>query len=400
MIGKNKAKTRVLLVSGTVALVLGAVSVSVLLPSRPFTAAFVGLSDAEAEAFAPLFPAGARIVRMALPEGEGDGLGRIKADCVVAPSGLAMLVQAGRFEPPPARSVSAVPPSLARALRTRDGPVAAMPLQIDPFLMAWDKEAFVARGLTEPATLRDVEAALAAYRDPVGPALLFAGGDDETLLGILSLLCVSELGKPGYDRAVEAIRGSASFDLAMDAPLGSGASGFGASLRSLAGRIVAWKSAGYLHPEWQNLQPKDLRSYLQKGYGFIILAPLSFRRSVDYQSVYRFGSAPYPAAVRGDTLVAPMSAAWFHPRSSVAAQAEAVQARMLDPDTAYAMAKATGRATALSAARAPDVQAADALSWAAGSQNVVGGLYRDAFADAALARAFAARLRDWIRTAK
>ncbi len=381
-------------VAGGLALAAGGVWLA--LSARPFTVAVVGLSDAELEAYSVLFPAGHRVIRIAAAEAGAERLGALRADCVLAWRGLPASALSVRAQPVPSALLDAVPPSLNAGLRRDDGTVAGMPLQLDHFSLSWDAERFASLGLPEPGSRAALESALAAYDDPVGPAMLFAGGDDETLLSVLSALCLSSLGAAGYDRAAEALAGEASFDAAMDRPIGAYADGREASLRSAAREIIAWRDAGRLHPDWWNLTESDVKAFLEKGYGFAVLGTLAFRRSVDYQSIYRFKTLRFPGA--GDSMLAPVLALYLSPRASMKDEASAVLAAASDPETAYSLATATGRATALSAARAPDVQAADLLSWAAGSGSLRNGLYRDAFSEPLEAAAFAAALRDWLRS--
>ena len=85
--------------------------------------------------------------------------------------------------------------------------------------------------------------------------------------------------------------------------------------------------------------------------------------------------------------------------SIVGSRASALDALrgLYDPALGKEMAALSGRSSALAAAAAPDIQAADALAAVAASRYVVNGLYRDAFADAASAKAAARELRDWLR---
>ena len=365
--------------------------------TKPLTVAYVGLSDLEIDAYSGLFSTDVQIIKADYPRGGSGALDGIAADVIIAGNGLATRQSADRFGPPPDTCLSSVPPSLVNSFKRVDGSVSGFPLQIDHFSLAWDTDAFAALGLPAPGSRGAMEAAMQAYGRRVGPALLFAGGEDETLLLVLSALCVSDHGAAGYARAIEAIRGAPDAESAFRARIGDDGIGGDVDLDALIERLAFWESAGFLHPEWHNLKAKDVKAYMEKDLAFMVLGTLTFRRSVDYQTIYRSGSIPFPAAGSPDALVSPITGMFFVPRKSNAAALEDVYEKMIEPETAFRMAKATGKATAVSTARAPDVQAADALSWAAGRQSLVNGFYRDAFDDTAKASAFASFVRNRIR---
>jgi len=365
--------------------------------TKPLTVACIGLSDLEIEAYSGLFSTDVRIIKADYPRGGSGALDDITADIIIAGNGLATRQVSGRFETPPESLLSSVPPSLVNSFRRSDGTVSGFPLQIDHFSLAWDTDFFAALGLPAPDSRGAMEAAMQAYGSRVGPALLFAGGEDETLLLVLSALCVSEYGAAGYARAIEAIRGAPDVEGAFHARIGNDGKGGDANLDSLIERLSSWESAGFLHPEWQNLKAKDLKAYMEKNLAFMVLGTLTFRRSVDYQTIYRYGSIPFPSAGSPDALVSPITGVFFLPHTSNAATLKDVYEKMIEPDTAFRMAKATGKSTTVSTARAPDVQAANVLSWAAGRQTLVNGFYRDAFDDTSDASAFAGAVRERVR---
>jgi len=365
--------------------------------TKPLTVAYVGLSDLEIEAYSELFSPDVKILKADYPRGGSGALDGIAADIIVAGNGLAIRQISDRFAPPPESCLASVPPSLIAALRRADGTVSGFPLQIDHFSLAWDTDVFSALGLPAPASRGAMEAAMLAYGRRVGPALLFAGGEDETLLQVLSVLCVSEFGAAGYAKAVEAIRDVKNTEDTFLARIGDDKRGGAANLDALIEILASWQSTGFLHPEWHNLKASDVKAYMEKNLAFMVLGTLTFRRSVDYQTIYRYGSMPFPAAGSPDALVSPVTGVFFLPRRSNAAVLEDVFDALIEPEAAFRMAKITGKATTVSTARAPDVQAADALSWAAGRQALVNGFYRDAFADTASASAFATAVRDRVR---
>ncbi|MBN2874829.1 MAG: hypothetical protein JXM71_07020, partial [Spirochaetales bacterium] len=371
----SRRSIRYILYSAVVVAIIAMVILFGVDRSRPFTVAFLDFPDKDVASYASLLPETVAIVRLDSSTIMGNENPEPDADCFIGPFGLALSQLADATTLSDVRLQNSFPPSVLRLVAGIGAGKVGLPLQIDHFSLSWDREAFDGRGQPYPLTRDALEAAMSSYANPVGPALLFAGGDDETLLLVLSVLCVSESGAAGYDRAVEVLRQGGDAEDALSGPLGV---------------LTSWNRNGYLHPEWYKLTSRDVRAYVEKGFGYLLLATLGFRRTVDYQSIYRFGTAPFPSAGRSDAIVAPLTAAVFSPRRSMLGDSRAVIDRMVDPEEAFRMAVETGKASTLSTARAPDVQAADALSWVAGRQTLVNGLYRDAFASAKDAGAFAA----------
>lgn len=414
--GRKKTTRRAVALALAV-LALGIAAVAFFARPRPLTVACIGLGDAEVQAYSLLFPSGSRVLRADLPRAGRGNLDTLAADVFITGNGLALERLRDRLLPPPDGALSSVPPSLIDAMKGGGKGPLGFPLQLDHVSLAWDTEAFAALGIAAPATRAEMEAAMRIRMTQTGgsliagPALLFAGGEDEALLQTLSVLCVSEYGAAGYARVVQAIRdasgtgasgadsvgaGPATFDAAFMTSLASAGAGQ-ATLDRLVDILAAWLREGYLHPEWHKLKSGDVRAYMEKGLGFMVIGTLAFRRTVDYQSIYRYGTIPFPSGGGADCLVAPVTGLYTVKRGLKAGALASLYAKLGDPDTAFAMARASGKATSLATARAPDIQAADTLAWAAGRTSLVNGFYRDAFADSAIAGAFASALRERVK---
>lgn len=377
-----------------------------LIGPRPIGLSLVGLSSRESSAYRGLLAddAGPYSLKDAAP-GTALSPGALP-DALIAKAGADLSDLAGAFGALPASLLEMVPPSLREACLDAKGRAFAMPLQLDNFQVAYSRLGFAKAGARvkdpERLSLAQLTLALSGHQDPRAPALLFAGGDDETLLLVFSALCESRGGASAYRSMIAAIRKSADFEAARAAAIGIGPDGKAFSIGSLVDEMRGWKAKGYLHVEWYRLMPADVLSYMRNGLGFAMLSTLSFRRSIPSEALGDFGWDPYPEApgVSGRAFIAPLTVLALSAKST-GARTVAARARLLrilsSPDAALALATRTGESTALSAAQAPDIQAADALSWAAGAEEVVNGAYRDAFATPAAARAFADGLRAAVR---
>jgi hypothetical protein len=321
-------------------------------------------------------------------------------EALAARMSLSLSYLSGGLAEVPKAALDSVPPSLLASCRDGQGRAFALPIQLDHYQVAYSYDLLEKSGLRARGklSLGQLSSALQAYKDTRAPAILFAGGDDEALLLLVSALCESRGGLDAYAALVRAVRKDGSYETASRISLGRSPRGQDFTLGSLVDEIRSWKSKGYLHEEWFRLGYDDMRAYLSNGLGLVALAPLSFRRSVPYEKIDRYGWSPYPEepGLARRAFVAPLTILAFGAGESAAAKEEArreLTAALLSPEAALAMAKATGRSTALAAAPAPDIQAADALAWAAGSDAVVNGIYRDAFETEAAAHSFAEALR-------
>ncbi|HOX92805.1 MAG TPA: hypothetical protein PLC54_07765, partial [Spirochaetales bacterium] len=187
------SKKSIVIIVSAAFLVLCLALILVLRP-KPFTVAYVGLSDRDVAAYAVLFPAGHRMLRMDTAKADAASLTELSADCVLAYRNAALERADLQFAPLDEAYLDAVPPSLARSVQDANGRASAMPIQLDLFELFWDSEQFQALSLAAPESTESFSKALYAYHNDVGPALLFAGGDDETLLSLLGALCISSLG--------------------------------------------------------------------------------------------------------------------------------------------------------------------------------------------------------------
>ena len=384
-------------------LLLSVAAVYAYLLFRPLRAALVGLDAAETKAIERvLTESKLRLVLSEIPAGD---LAKTLAaplppDLVFARSGLELNRSRAELENLPAALVKRVPQSLSWAVSERDE-TRSLPLLVDHFELAWRFERWASLKLKEPRTRADFEKAAATLTTPQSPAILFAGGDGETLLLVLSVLCVAQKGTGAYRSSVSAI-----IDWAREArkkgasiPPISELLAQNPALADAVAELRRWKTAGRLHIEWDRLLAKDVRSYMESGMGNLVLQSLSFHRTVPYAVIGDYRAYPFPrfAVTDRPALVTPMTTVSVTRRGWRVGRALEAVDRFAQPRAGFLLAETSGRATALSAAQAPDIQAADVLSWAAAHRNIVSGFYRDAFYESAAAESFAAALREALR---
>ena len=356
--------------------------------SRPCTVLMYGLTDAEISSYTKLLPIDT-VIEKSDPENFPDDKLLKRADCIIAARDTAFMLKEAIFEPLSTKEILNVPPSLAVASKNSNGNNYGLPLQIDHYELSWEYEKLQKMQLSPPESFSVFEKALSKHPKGFEPALLFAGGDNEVLLALISSLCLAQFGYDEYTNACEILKQGRQLEELQDNPLG----------KTIA-QLLDWTQKKYLHPEWYNMKDADVREYLNRGFGFMFFGTLSFHRSVEYQAIYKYNATRFPWIGQPDTLVAPMTVFYSKPRAKYRQLIKDLRATLIVPETGYLLAKGTGKSTAFSAARAPDVQAADTLYWAAASVRTVNGLYRDGFIDSKQADTFADSIREMIRARK
>ncbi len=284
-----------------------------------------------------------------------------------------------------------------------------MPILLDHFELAWNRNRLGMIGQRAPTDLEELESTLKRWtalktgsKDPSEAAtyaLVLAGGDDETLLLFISALVASEGGLYGYRALAKAWQSSANLSDSLAVTVDIDSSGKASSFGEVLSRLKTWIKAGYLHPEWYNFKPSELNAFVRNKRAFFCAMLLSQHRSIDYDALTGYDSGMFPTKASGANrvLVAPLTMAAISSKSSRQAKALAALERLTDAKRGKEAAARSGRATSLAAAVAPDIQAADALAWAAGSPYVASGLFRDAFSLPQDAKAMAQAIRDWLR---
>jgi len=395
-----------LLAGGIAAVIIGLSIFLIILPINRPGVLLYGLDEREARAIAGLLGGvdGVRIVSQA------DGAAPRVAgnDLMVFRAGTARASSAVESAPLPSSLLESTVPSLRRSVASGGGYV-AMPIFLDHYELAWDTDRLSSLGFSGVSSLSGMERAMRAWtdrargtsdiRERTSTAFIAAGGDDENLLLLLSALCVAE-GGPGAYRAVsEALMSGTGLAGLEGMVIALDTEGKAITFGALLDRLSAWRRAGYMHPEWTSFTEGDVRSFMENGQALMSAHTLSFHRSVDYKAISRYSSGRFPGSgdASGTAIVAPLTLAAIVGKPSRMERSMAMMRALANPAAAREAAIVTGRATTLAASPAPDVQAADALAFAAAADTVVAGWYRDAFRDATGAHRFAEEVRNALR---
>ncbi len=368
---------------------LAVLGLTISLISGPLRIALDGLGEREERAFLSTLTAQAGTSNFKrVPESSNGFLGRLSPpDIIMTRLGIRQIVQ----NPTPARFDDALLRSrLAPPLAALADEYGALPLLVDGLETAWHRPTFSVKLLSPPLDAGALYHAATMLKERGKPVILFAGGDDETLLLLVSALCAAKGGKRGYVDAVAAIRramaGHERETLAASSVLSAAIT----ELRS-------WQDSGFLHEEWYRLSKDHIIKTIESSPVPIVFQTLSDRRTVPYQAIFDYGSGSFPSYGSSRVLVAPITGAVVAASGNRRERALLLLARLSSPDGALALALSSGKAPAPGASKAPDSQAAALSSLAASSEAIVAGFFLDCFSDAAAARSLAEAIRAAVR---
>lgn len=355
----------------------------------PLRIALDGFGEREERAFLSALTAQAGTGNFSrVPESANGLLGRLSPpDIVMARLGMRYREQ----NPRPARFDDALLRSrLSPPLAALADEYGALPLLIDGLETAWHRPTFAGERLSPPLDADSLCHAATTLAERGKPAILFAGGDDETLLLLVSALCAAKGGERGYGDAVAAIRG---------AEVGHERETIAASpvLSAAIAELRSWQGSGFLHEEWYRLSKDYVIKTIESSPVPIVFQTLSDRRAAPYQAIFDYGSGPFPFFGSSRVLVAPVTGAVIVAAGRRRERSLLLLARLSSPDGALALALGSGKAPAPGASKAPDAQAAALSSLAASSEAIVAGFFLDCFSDPAAARPLADAIRAAVR---
>ena len=291
---------------------------------------------------------------------------RLRPDLVITYAGAALDGAAARFAPLPDALAGRIPPAI-RDAAAQGGRRFALPLQADHFELAFRAERLAGRRIAAPASLAELESVARALAAAHDWPIFVAGGDDLSLLLLVSALVESEGGGSASKALAGALAGATSLDGALDAPL-PGRTGE-TSLRGILDGLVRWRDEGLLHSEWYRMRGADLGAFMERGMAPLVLMPLSLHRTLPSREIRAYGSSAFPPGRGGAmrSLAAPLMVAAVVERSPRRARALEALTFLVGLEAQKRLCDRTGLAPAVASAEALDKQASDARLWIAAS---------------------------------
>lgn len=230
--------------------------------------------------------------------------------------------------------------------------------------------------------------------------IVFAGGDDDSLLGVLSVLVESFEGREAYEALVEKI---ASYDGTMK-DLVEELSDNNQALEESLSRIIRWNRKEIFSTDMLKLGNDEARNLIENFRSAVTIMSLSQHRLITMSSVKNFTTIPihtnessfYTPSIRPlnqRSLVAPatcMISMTADERTKKLAES------MTTIDGQEILCHETGLSPLLANCRIPDIQSDDIRFWIAATSQPVVPIYEGAFSDKARKAEFASAIRQWI----
>ncbi len=176
-----------------------------------------------------------------------------KADLLFTSAGA----HAERFAPTAEAPAKQDLERLPRAIRQAaffEGKYYALPLLLDHFELAWNKELLRKSGLNEVRSFADLLRSQGELKPGRGWPLVIAGADDRTLLGLIGALIEAEEGAEAW----EALKKEAT----RLSPEEFAKSDLFSNVLSV---LSEWRQSGFIHPEWFRIKTGEVEQFLEQG---------------------------------------------------------------------------------------------------------------------------------------
>ena len=310
-----------------------------------------------------------------------------RVDVVFAYDGAAAAETAGKALAPSEQIKQLMAPAIQQAGKVRSDSY-GMPLLLDHFEVAYNKDLFAKAGYAEPKKLDDlVKAAQKTARKGLWP-IVCAGANDKDLLMLVGALAEARHGATARAGIVADLREKGSFEAALG----------NKALRGTLDELVSWRKSGLLHPEWFRMQDKDVSAFMENEYTCVVFMPLSTHRTIPLKTIAKFASIPFPPASVGlpREITAPVVVGVLPSYKKPNATAADFLYRLARAEGQTILSAETGLAPVNSTAETQDIQATDIRVWAAASSRPVPDPATDAFADPAKIAATARSVRAYI----
>lgn len=181
---------------------------------------------------------------------------------------------------------------LPKSIRRTDKNI--LPILLDNYEIAYSKDLLKELNCNVPTNLFELDDLLKKSKSHVFSPFFCAGKDDKTLFGLISCFVESFGGKKSYDKFVEVISSSKSFEKLLDVQLNEGEKDGEFTLRNILDLFKSWQQNEIVHPNWFNATKTDLNYFLQEEQVGVIFLPLSEHRTISRNLISKFEVSRFP----------------------------------------------------------------------------------------------------------
>ena len=188
-----------------------------------------------------------------------------------------------------------------------------MPILLNHYETAYFEVMQRRSGLPYPRSLEELENYAIACREWVETPMVCAGGEDENLFLLVSLLAESLAGAEGYESLVHALREQSDFAQVLNIPL-EGKAPEGSRFGTLLDLLKEWQREGLLLADWYEADEPLVTVFMEDNHAALVFMSLEEHRDKPFQSIKYFQANPFPpaAGIKEATVEPAISALIFY----------------------------------------------------------------------------------------
>jgi len=169
-----------------------------------------------------------------------------------------------------------------------------MPLVLDHFETSFFTVIHDKSGQTYPFRQDSLIEYAEKCREFVEYPLLCAGGEDENLFALISVLAESAGGLNGYYRMIEELSSLRQWEQILALPI-MGDAPEGTTFSTLLDQIKQWQQEGLLLTDWYNTSEETISVFMEDNHAAVVFMMLSEHRRKPHPMIRYFQSAPFPS---------------------------------------------------------------------------------------------------------
>ncbi|MCR4734595.1 MAG: hypothetical protein K5829_06300 [Treponema sp.] len=170
-----------------------------------------------------------------------------------------------------------------------------LPLLLDHYELSYYRPSRTSALHNIPQNLDEFYDYLEEAKKKVFTPFFCAGGDDKTLLALVSAYVESYGGTGAYQEFIAAAKKDLNLKNLSEVKLpleSEGARTF--TLLDILDFLRSWKEREFVHPEWFNANFNDVKVFLEDKQVGVVFMPLSFHRTISYKVIRDFESDRFP----------------------------------------------------------------------------------------------------------
>ena len=170
-----------------------------------------------------------------------------------------------------------------------------VPLILDYYEFAYYRPSRASAVSDIPQTMDDFESYLEKSKKAVFTPFFCAGGDDKTLLALVSVFVESYGGSSAYNDFVQLVQKEAKLKSVSKKKFqfaGENSKSF--TIIDILDIFRGWKDKEMVHPDWYSANFNDVKAFMEEKQIGVAFMPLSLHRTISYKVIRDFESDRIP----------------------------------------------------------------------------------------------------------